>query len=534
MTFWQIRLIKRVLLLLLVTSGAYVGYQVWHGISTRGKEVQPRPEGSETGVSRQVQLEQLDSEGHTAWTLTAAESTGRTETTQNFRKVEIRFDAGKDKLPVLVTADRCEIAKDSSIYLEGNVVVRDDTTLRLEAATLHFQRAPDRIWTGDPVRFSRDGLSGTAGNMRYVLDPGVLDLGEQVAMTLQEKGDAPVAIESASAKMRQGIHLIRFIDAVRVRQVNRALDCNDLQVYLDEANKEIERMEAYENVDLRLNVRASATEEEHDDTAAASPTASNALTAEPGTKRLLTDRFEAYFRPGGKFLERARALEGGRLLVRLPQGAKKGFQKELEGYTLAFEFDEQGRLVTLRGRGGVTLTLTPVSSEEDKKTITARQLEADFDPVSGELGEAVCEQAVTFEQREIHATAEKGTFRSADSLLRLEDQPRLWDDKTSLDANEIEIHVDSGDLQGVGDVHSKSAGGSGAAGFPGGDDAPVFFVSQHLLYQKEADRAAYSGEARAIQGRNRIEADRIDVRSREGRSVGRGQRPDRTVPKSTT
>jgi LPS export ABC transporter protein LptC len=554
MTFWQIRLIKRMLLLLLVTSSSYVGYQLWRGVSTREKEAGPRPEPGQAGVSREVQLEQLDSEGRTAWTLKAAESTGRTETSQKFRDVEIRFDAGKpgtggsERVPVVVTAERCEIANDNSVYLEGNVVVHDDTTLELHASTLRFERRPDRIWTRDPVRYSREGLSGTAGDMRYELDSGLLELGQPVAMTLEEKGGAPVAIESLSAKMRQELHMIRFVDSVHVRQANRALDCDDLQVYLDEKNQEVERLEAYENVDLRMSVRDGEQQGEGESAHAPEPagatspapaSARASLTSEPGTKRLLTDRFEAYLRPGGKYLDRARALEGGRLLVNLPKGATEGLEKVLEGYTLAFEFDEEGRLVTLRGRGGVTLTLTPVAGGQEKKTITARQLEADFDPVSGELGEARCEQAVTFEQGSVRAAAEKGTFRSADSRLVLEDQPRLWNEKASLEAREIRIQVDSGNVQGIGDVHSKSVGAEGNMSFPGGGDAPVFFLSQSLLYEKAKDLAAYTGSARAIQGRNRIEADRIDVFQEKGDLSADGQvrtvffqrvRPDKETP----
>jgi LPS export ABC transporter protein LptC len=501
MTFGQIRFVKRMLLVTFLGLGVYVGGYVWEGVRVREGPPAREIDEPDTPVSRGVAIEQLDSEGRTAWTLKAAESIGRTESAQQFRDVEIRFDAGEEKVPVVVTADHCEIQKDSSVYLEGNVVVRDDTSLRLEAETLNFQRSPDRAWSTEPVRYFRKGLTGSAGSMSYTLQDGALELEGGVAATFREEGDAPLRIESQRASMRRRRHFVQFVDEVRVRQSNRALDCNDLQVYLDEENENVARMEAYEGVDLRMDVAESETDE----------SSSGSLSSEAGTKRLLTEKLEAFFRPGGEDLERVRALNGGRLLMKLPEGSREGYHKDLEGYTLVFEFDEEGRLDVLRGRGGVTLVLTPVASDaEAKKIVNARQLEAFFDPVSGDLQEAICERAVTFEQGDVRATAEKGTFRNLESRLVLEEGPRLWDQKASLEARVIEIDVVSGDVEGTGNVRSTSRDSSGSAGlFPSESDEPVYFVSKRLRYERATDTAVYTGEARAIQGQNRIEAGRI-------------------------
>ena len=358
------------------------------------------------------------------------------------------------------------------------------------------------------MRFFRKGLTGSAGSMSYALQDGALELEGGLAATFREDGDAPLRVESARASMRRRRHFVQFVDEVRVRQANRALDCNDLQIYLDEENENVEHMEAYEGVDLRMDVAESKTSE----------SSSEGLSSEAGTKRLLTEKLEAFFRPGGEDLERVRALEGGRLVMKLPEGAREGYHKDLEGYTLVFEFDEEGRLDVLRGRGGVTLVLTPVASDaEAKKIVNARQLEAFFDPVSGDLREAICEKAVTFEQGDVRATAEKGTFRNLDSRLVLEEDPRLWDQKASLEANVIEIDVVSGDVEGRGSVRSTSKDSTGSSGvFPSESDEPVYFVSKRLRYERATDTAVYSGEARGIQGQNRIEAGRIRLLQRAG------------------
>jgi lipopolysaccharide transport protein LptA len=234
--------------------------------------------------------------------------------------------------------------------------------------------------------------------------------------------------------------------------------------------------------------------------------------------------------------------------MRLPEGAREGYHKDLEGYTLVFEFDEEGKLDVLRGRGGVKLELTPAASSSGaKKVVNARQLEAFFDETTGDLREAICEKAVTFEQGEVRASAEKGTFKNLESKLVLEEGPRLWDEKASLEARVIEIDVVSGDVDGAGDVRSTSKDTSGSAGpFPSKGEQPVYFVAQKLRYDRAKETAVYTGDARAVQGENRIEANRIRIRQASGELVadkrvrtiflqkpGKGE-PELTVTESET
>ena len=235
MTFGQIRFAKWSLLVLLLASTGYVGSMVWEGFrarSDRGVDLVDEPENP---TSRQVEIEQLDSEGEVAWTLKAAESVGHTESGQRFRDVEIHFTAGSEDTPVVVTADECEIESDSSVHLRGDVVVVDDTTIRLEAEILEFRRYPDRVWSDQPVRYSKEGIFGTAGRMNYIIKRGALDLGEGVDMTLEDdESGQPVRITSRSARMRRNRHWVQYVDGVVVDQGTRKLTAHDLELYLDE------------------------------------------------------------------------------------------------------------------------------------------------------------------------------------------------------------------------------------------------------------------------------------------------------------
>lgn len=518
MNIGQIRFIKRALFTSLLASSAYVGHHVWEGLRDRGASRPDIVEEPKNPTSRQVELEQLDSEGRTAWTLKAAESVGTTEAAQLFREVEIRFSAGEEETPVVVTADDCRFRDNNTVRLEGNVIVVDDTGLRVEANSLEFAQYPDRVWSDEPVRYAKQTLSGDAGTMDYIIKRGELDFTGGVRMTIQNEGEAPVRITSRVAHMRRNRHWIQFVDAVRVRQSQRSLRANDLQLFLDDANEEIVRIVAYEKVDLRMRV----SEEDIDD---GEERESNlALTADPGSKQLLTRRLEMFFRPGGEELERARARGRSTLVMRLPDDATEGYDKRLEGHLLAFDFDEQGALTRLRGRGGVRLVLTPRDPDDgDEKIVTSRRLDSRFDPETGDLVEARCLRAVEFEHGDVRATAERGVFRPAQSLLALSQSPRLWDPRGNLEAEKIEIDIDSGDVEGFVDVRSTSLNESnGTLLFPAAEEEPVYFIADHLVYRPAEDEAVYTGSARGFQGRNRVEADTIRIDQGKGDLVAEG------------
>lgn len=516
MNIGQIRFVKRALFALLLGCSTYVGVYVWEGVQDRGSVSPDMLDEPENPTSRQVELEQLDSEGRTEWTLKAAESVGRTEASQLFRDVEIHFSAGDGETPLVVTADDCEIGRRNRVHLEGNVVVEDDSTLRLEANTLEYAQFPDRVWSNEPVRYSKKGLSGDAGAMHYVIKRGELDFTEGVRMTIQDKGEAPTRITSKIAHMRRNRHWVQFVDAVRVRQSGRRLHANDLQLFLDDANEELVRLVAYEKVDLRMRITEEDGGEDDD--------SNLALTSEPGVKRLLTRRLDMLFRPGGEILERARARGQSRLVMRLPEDAVEGYDKQLEGHLLAFDFDERGELTNLRGRGGVRLVLTPRDPNDDEeKIVTSRRLESTFDPETGDLVQATCLRTVEFEHGAVRATGDRGVFRPAQSLLVLTRSPRLWDTRASLEAEKIEINIDSGDVQGFANVRSTSSNELGATKlFPSAENEPVYFVADHLEYRRAGELAIYTGGARGFQGRSRVEADTIRIHQREGDLVAEG------------
>lgn len=527
MTYNQIRLVKRVLAILLVCFAAVVAYQLHLSLGQKrgaGRSL-PLPEPADP-VARQIELTRLDSEGEKAFVLRAAESMGDSEGSQLFRDVEIEFAAGRQRIPLTITAEDCRYdATAGTVHLEGNVVVRDSESLRIETEVLDYGQ--DRVTTDEPLRFSREGATGAAVGLMYEIPAGLIELHDQVAMTFEKDGRPPLEVKSRHARMLRHRGRVRFVDDVVVHQENRWLYCNDLQVYLTDDESRIEHIEAYEQVELHMRVPPppGASNEPPpgiDDDPDRDP---QRLFREPGQKTLLTQKLEAFLHPDSGVVERVRALDGGVIVLEPHERtASSGIRRELEGNLLAFDFDDQGRLTELRGRGGVELRLLPLDpSRGPEKRLAARQLEADFDPQSGELREARCLRSVEFSQGDLRATAERGVYRSAAEKVVLTENPRLRDPDTTLEAERIEIEAESGALEATRNVRSSLRGGSPRARsdlFPGGGEEPVHFIADHLAYAE--DVAVYTGSARGFQGTHRVEGDRIELRERTGELIATG------------
>jgi LPS export ABC transporter protein LptC/lipopolysaccharide transport protein LptA len=535
MTYNQVRFIKKLLAVVLVCFGSLVAYNLYQGLGKRQSNLDttlPVPEEPDDPLARQVELTRLDSEGNRAFVLRAAESVGRSEESQTFRDVEIEFPAGKEKVPMIITADLCEYDNlTSAAHLEGNVVIRDEKSLRVETSVLDYRQNPDLVWTREHVRFFRDGLEGESGSLKYEVPDAKFYLRDDVTVRLTRDEGSPIDITSQSATIRRNAKTIQFIDDVFVQQATRELRCNDLQLFLTENEEGIERIEAYENVDLVMVARPQKPTEDENEADSAQPAPGldhSGLLQEPGTKRILTKKLEVLLREDGETPERMRAMERGKLILESTPDREGDpvVVRELEGHLLAFDFDDQGRLMQLRGRGGVTLTLAPKNGPAaETKRVEARQFEADFDVESGDLTEARCLKSVQFSQGDVRATADRGVYRSEKELLTLTESPLLWNQRASLEAETIQIDVVTGDLEAFENVRStsKSDKSSNQRGlFPTGDNAPVHFVADHLDYRQSEDLAIYTGAARGFQGDNRIEAEKIQLRQTAGELEAEG------------
>ena len=514
MTFNQIRLVKGLLAILLVGCSAVVAHQLFRAFYAH----HPQPGGTllsgnpEDPTARDVEISRLDEDGQRVFELRAAESVGRSEDVQTFRDVEIRFEAGKtEELPLIVTGDLCQYDMvSSSVHLEGNVVVRDGEDLRIEASSLDYGPKPKRVWSDDPIRFFRGGLQGEARRFAYLVVGNAVELDGGVEMTFTPKDGAPVEVRSESARIRRRDKFVRFMENVRVNQADRRLLSDQLQILLTDDESGVTRIDADGKVRMVLEVPPGQSEE-----------AGGGPLGDSGRKRLSGGRLEVFFGPDGSTIRSMQAIGEAKLIVEpLASREGDGMRRELLGQTLLFELDEEGRLVGLNGRGGVALTLTPEKGgPEEMRRVTAQRLTSRFDPESGELRSARCSETVTFTHGDLRAEAEQGVYNARNELLTLTESPRLRDSSAELTADQVDIQVVSGALEASGNVRSTmtSARSSEGMGFlPGTDEDAVYFLADHLSYDREKDTAVYTGSARGFRGTNRLEAERIELAQSKG------------------
>ncbi len=120
--------------------------------------------------------------------------------------------------------------------------------------------------------------------------------------------------------------------------------------------------------------------------------------------------------------------------------------KELEGYTLAFDFDEAGQLTELRGRGGVTLTMAPKEVLIGGETGRAGSSRRTSSPKRAISLRRDALKSVQFSHGEVRASAEHGIYGASKEQLTLTETPLLWNQRASLEAETIQIDVITGNL----------------------------------------------------------------------------------------
>jgi len=179
---------------------------------------------------------------------------------------------------------------------------------------------------------------------------------------------------------------------------------------------------------------------------------------------------------------------------------------------LVFRWDEQGRLEELQGQKGTELVSEPLAAGSTARTIRGRAFVARLDPVSGELREAEFNRDVEFIRGKQRAHAERGLYDGAGGILKLTEEPVVFDDsqRTRLEAEEIEIVAQSGDLRAMGGARQTIEPGSGRPGLMGGDQA-VSLSCREFAYEAKTRTAFYRGDALLRTGRSEVRAPAIRV-----------------------
>ena len=433
----------------------------------------------------------------------ARSATGREGEATRFLGVEVTlpFVAQGRPSSATIAADECLYeASPVRAAFRGNVRVRTDDGLELDSETLKYWGDEERAFTRDDVRFRRGGTSGTARGMEYRAGAG-LSLHEKVRFLVEGGAGPPAEIESASAWASQEEHLVRFEGGVVARQGDRVLRSERLQLNLDADMSVVERAAAIENVDLvTRSLGAPSTGEAG------------------GGKHLRCRRLNVVFREKG-VLQEALAVNGASLEV-APGPGEPRERRRVAAPQLRFDFDELGRLVSLKGLPArqtdarasrrAVLTAEPLPpSPAGERRVESDRFTAALDPESGAVRGAEFEGAVAFAEPGRKAWAARAVYDEGRGRVSLTGDPRIVDESegSELRGRRIELGTRTRSVAAGGNVrHTLKRKGKGErAGLFGGEE-PTVLLCQEFEYDSAGRTARYHESALLRSGRDEIRA----------------------------
>jgi lipopolysaccharide transport protein LptA len=425
------------------------------------------------------------------------------------RGVEATMPFVNEGRPTTLTiiADECQYQPGlERAAFKGNVKLRTDDGFALDTETLKYWGDKERAFTRDPLRFKRGAMSGTATGLEYRAGAGLL-LQDSVRVRIENADGPPADIESQSATASRDERVVTFTGAVVARQGTSELRSQSLRLDTSADMGTVERATATGNVDTVSGAGAPLP---------------GSAAAPGGSKRLRSQKLEVVFRAKGILQE---AIASGAASLEIEPGpGQPPERRRVSGARLRFDFDEEGRLLTLQGPRGNN----PKSAARDRSVLTSeplaagagvsRRVESDtfvasLDPASGAVRDAVFEGSVAFSEPGRKAWAGHSVFDAVAGTLLLTRDPRIVDEAegSELRGREIRIGTRTRGVNAVGNVrHTIAAKGRGGASMFGGDEATVF-VSKVFDFDPASRTARYRENALVRSGTDEVRAPLITL-----------------------
>jgi lipopolysaccharide transport protein LptA/LPS export ABC transporter protein LptC len=423
-------------------------------------------------------------------------------------EVSLPFVAeGRESRATITADDGLYQASPLRVTFRGNVHVKTDDGFELEGDSLKYWGDKERVFTRDPVRFRRGGTSGTAKAMEYFAGSG-LSLQGEVRVRLEDGAGPPADVESESAWGSRDERVVRFEGGVVARQGARELRSRRLQLSLSPDLSTVERAAAIEDVDLVTAAGGGIP---------GSPASGG------GTKRLQCRRLNVVFRAPG-ILQEALAVNSASLEIH-PAPGEAPEKRRVSAPQLRFDFDEEGRLVSLQGlparqtEAGAArfalLTTEPLPpSPEPKRSVRSDRFAATLDPVSGAVSGTTFDGSVQFEEPGRRAFAGRAVYEDGPGLVTLTGDPRIVDEgeRSELRGKRIRLGTRERTVAASDSVRHTVTPKRGSArpGLLGGEE-PAVLLCREFEYDPRTRTARYRENALLRSGKDEVRAPTIVI-----------------------
>ena len=231
------------------------------------------------------------------------------------------------------------------------------------------------------------------------------------------------------------------------------------------------------------------------------------------TRVIRSDIIRLAMRPGGREIDRVETDGPGKIefLPNAPDQPKRS----LQGDRVWVAYGRDNRIQSVRSVNATTVTERPGKPPKTAPTITRTQSKdilATFDPNTSEL--ASLEQTTNFqyEEGDRRARGDRATLDQSKNLMTLDGSARTWDPTGSVNADRIVLDQKSGDYTAEGHVSStRQPDRKGASSAMLSNDEVMQATANRMISTGENKHIRYEGNARAWQGANRVDADRIEI-----------------------
>ncbi len=385
------------------------------------------------------------------------------------------------------------------VVFRGHVVLTTSDGFEFHSVSLTYRGDKQIAKTEDRAEFRRKAISGSSTGLVYAAGDGRLELPADAFVRIESKTEPVTEIHSRSAMLERSEGSLRFEDDTRLVQGSDTLASTRLILSFDPATEVLYRMVAAGGVDLRMKGSRAL------------PGGLDLGGSRGGPRHLLCRRLEIALRPD-RSIQQIVAQSDVDLTLLPGPGQEPERRRVVAKRYLIMDADEKGRATALRAGKDVVLTAQafPPRADAPPRGVTCNQFESAVDPATGRATLADFSGGVVFTRGSQHARGQTAHYDGTTSTLALADRPSITDGSGTLEATNIMVGSESGDVKAEGDVrHLLRQQGPEQGGLFAGGDRPTIIAARTFSSSQRNRQATYSGDAILRSGRSEVRADTI-------------------------
>lgn len=397
-----------------------------------------------------------------------------------------------------------ELHLDKNVILDWQGKTPEAKPMHVEADQATYYERESRVTLLPTSKFTRDTLHMDAGRSDVQLEKGVI----RSAKVLAAHGvhdDPGRKVEYAADQLD-----LNFDDGMTIRSIE-GRDHAQLISTSSTARTTV-------NADkLNLDFTISGKENTLSSAVATGKSVAEATPLakdKAGDTRILrSEVIRLGMRPGGQEIEKVET-DGPGTLEFLPNRPDQP-KRSMQGDRIWVAYGRENRIQSVRSINASTLTERPPKAPKTAPTLTrtqSKEILATFDPKSGELVQLDQNTNFQYEEGDRRARGDRASLDQAKDLMTLQGSARTWDPTGSVNADKIVLNQKTGDYTAEGHVSStRQPDRKGTSSAMLSNEELMQAFADRMISSNDNKHIRYEGNARAWQGANRVDADRIEI-----------------------